>query len=292
MLRILFCSNPLAPAEPEPDFIAEAAMAARLGLPVSLIDHDSVERDYDARRGLRRLGPIDPGPVLYRGWMLRVEAYDLLFRALAERGLHLVTTPDRYALAHHWPEAYSYLAQWAARTLWIEEQALTEADILARLAAFGRRSVVIKDWVKSQASAYWDTACFIPDASDGQAGLRIVRRFLDLQGASLTGGLVLRDFIALNKVGGQTEEWRAFVVDGSVCACNRRFIGAGEAPPADLTDKVARSLPSRFFSADFARRIDGGWSLVEVGDGQVSALPPKIGPEQLYAALACAFGEP
>lgn len=286
MLRILYCSNPLAPAEPEPDFATEAEVARRLGLPISLIDHDALERDGDLCRCLRRLGTVEPGPALYRGWMLRAEAYDRLYRALAARGLNLVTTPEHYVLAHHWPEAYPYLAEWTAGTRWIAAEALNEAATIALLAGFSGRPVVIKDWVKSQAAGYWESACFIPDASDTPAALVVVKRFLDLQGGSLTGGLVVRDFMALSKIGGQTEEWRALVVDGVACSCDPRFASPREPPPADLIARVARALPSRFFSADFARRADGGWSLIEVGDGQVSGLPSSADVTRLYAALS------
>ena len=74
MLRVLYCSNPLAPAEPEPDFATEAEVARRLGLPISLIDHDALERDGDLRRCLRRLGTVEPGPALRHIRRIRPDA--------------------------------------------------------------------------------------------------------------------------------------------------------------------------------------------------------------------------
>jgi hypothetical protein len=40
----------------------------------------------------------------------------------------------------------------------------------------------------------------------------------------------------------------------------------------DIVQKCAERLPSKFFSVDVARRTDGEFRVVEVGDGQVSDL--------------------
>jgi hypothetical protein len=40
---------------------------------------------------------------------------------------------------------------------------------------------------------------------------------------------------------------------------------------------------------DVARRRDGGWMIVEVGDGQVSGLPKESDADGFYEALARAW---
>ena len=58
------------------------------------------------------------------------------------------------------------------------------------------------------------------------------------------------------------------------------------------TPPVERFLPAlgrvgaRFMTADLARRVDGEWLLLEVGDGQVSGLPEDASATDLYRALA------
>ena len=50
---------------------------------------------------------------------------------------------------------------------------------------------------------------------------------------------------------------------------------------------IARwAAPSRFATADFARLTDGGWLLIEVGDGQASELPEAADPAALLSAVA------
>ena len=53
-----------------------------------------------------------------------------------------------------------------------------------RARGFGGRAVIVKDYVKSQKHA-WGEACFIPRADDVEGALRVVRRFLGLQGADV-----------------------------------------------------------------------------------------------------------
>ncbi|MFF2396799.1 ATP-grasp domain-containing protein [Nocardia sp. NPDC058114] len=92
---------------------------------------------------------------------------------------------------------------------------------------------MIKDYVKSR-KYEWNTACFVPDLSDGAVLRRVVERFVELQGDSLAGGIVVREFEA------------------------------------------------------FARRVDGTWRVIEVGDGQVSDLPAGVDPMELIGPLILA----
>lgn len=285
MLHLLFCCDPLAAARSDPVFAAEIAGASAAGLGWSLVDHEALEREYDLPRALRRLGALPQGPVLYRGWMLRAEAYEALVAGLEVRGLVPVTSPSQYRFAHHFPNAYPALAGFMAEASWIEPP-FTDEVMAAALARHGDVPLVIKDWVKSQAAGYWQSACFIPNAADRPAALAVLQRFLELQGAALVGGIVFRRHLPLTG-----EEWRAFLAKGRVIALAPRGSDPGAPPPASLLAEVAAAVPCPFFTADFARRQNGGWLLVEIGDGQVSSLPASVKPEQFYAALKPAFAE-
>ncbi|MDG4823953.1 hypothetical protein O7635_19015 [Asanoa sp. WMMD1127] len=80
------------------------ADARSAGLDVALVDHDALAR-CDASGGVAKV-PRDAGEAIYRGWMLRNEAYAPYARfaaALAERGVHLRTTATHYRQAHELP---------------------------------------------------------------------------------------------------------------------------------------------------------------------------------------------
>lgn len=289
---ILLCADPLAPRSPDPAFREEAEIADRLGLRQLLVDHDVIERGPDAGAALRRAAIGDPGMVVYRGWMMSAEAYGRLFAALSERGARLLNTREQYTACHHLPAAHAFVGRWMPQTAWVDRDRIADDTALfGALAPFGEAAVTVKDWVKSQAAGYWSEACFIPSAADRAAVRRVVGRFVELQGDSLTGGLVFRRYVPLAASHGATEEWRCFTLDGRVLGCWPRFAAsaAAEAPPPELLAAIARALPSRFATADVARREDGGWLLMETGDGQVSGFPAGAAAETVLVSVAAAL---
>ncbi|MFE0755353.1 ATP-grasp domain-containing protein [Inquilinus sp. NPDC058860] len=289
---ILLCADPLAPRMPDPAFREEAEIADRLRLNRLLVDHDVLERSPDAAAALRRAAIGGPGAAVYRGWMMSAEAYGRLFAILSDRGVLLLNTPEQFAACHHLPAAHAVVGRWMPQTVWIDRDRIgDDAALWGARAPFGDAAVTVKDWVKSQAAGYWSEACFIPSAADRAAVRRVVDRFIELQGDSLTGGLVFRRYVPLVTSDGAAEEWRCFVLDGHVLGCWPRVAlsAAAEAPPPDLLQAIAQALPSRFATADVARRQDGGWLLMETGDGQVSSFPAGAAAETVLASVAASL---
>ena len=282
---IVICADPLNPARPDPAFELEDAAARAAGLERILLDHDSLEIHLDAERALRRAKIGPHGPALYRGWMLRSEAYGALHAHLLSKGVKLIATRGEYSSCHHLPEAYPHIARWTAQTTWLPKDQLEDAAAFAKaLSPFGSAPVVIKDWVKSQAQGYWREACFILDASDHENARQIVRGFCQITG-DVTGGVVFRRYHELSKIDGVTTEWRAFVLQGRILGCWPRFTGTSEPPPEGLLDEIAAALPSPFASMDLAQQTDGSWLLIEVGDGQVSSFPPGASFPEIFQAI-------
>ncbi len=50
-------------------------------------------------------------------------------------------------------------------------------------------------------------------------------------------------------------------------------------------EEIAKQLESNFFSMDIARRKDGEFVIIELGDGQVSSLPEKVNKNEFYKIL-------
>ena len=162
------------------------------------------------------------------------------------------------------------------------------------LAPFGDAPVVVKDFVKSRKHE-WAEACFIPSAADREAVERVVGRFLELQGEDLAEGLVFREYVEFEPVGVHprsgmplTEEYRIFWLDGVPVFWSPYWDEGdyrGSEPPIERFAGVAAAVRSRFFTMDVARRRDGDWMIVELGDGQVSGLPRESDADRFYAAL-------
>jgi hypothetical protein len=94
--------DPIRPAKPDSHFEDEYSAALDLEIPVALIEHD-VAGSFGA--SCKKV-PKDSGEAIYRGWMMRPEAYQGFELALSQRGTVLRTNPSSYRNAHHLPQSY------------------------------------------------------------------------------------------------------------------------------------------------------------------------------------------
>ncbi len=291
-MRILFCSDPLDIGAVDPSYAAEAAAATRAGIAVSRVDYEALVDEGDPRRAVRKVQAAEDVGV-YRGWMLRPERYRELFDALAGKGLRLINTPEAYVHCHHLPESYGLIEGLTPKSIWLPAD--VELDrLMDALRTFGETPLVLKDYVKS-CKHEWADACYISRASDGGAVERVVRRFLELQGDALAGGLVFREFVEFESAGRHPKsgmplarEHRLFWLDGRPLLSFPYWsdLGqTGEGPAPGTFDPVAAKIRSRFFTMDVAKRRDGAWMIVELGDGQVAGLPDESSTAAFYKGL-------
>jgi len=215
--------------------------------------------------------------------MLKPHQYQVMHAALQSRGIALINTPEQYRTCHYLPESYPWIDGYTPRSVWFRLDGTLDLKRLKEsLAPFADSSLVVKDYVKSQ-KHYWQEACFIPSASDLPAVERVVRKFLELQGDDLNEGLVFREFVPLKVIGAHPKsgmplaaEFRIFWLSGKPILSHRYWgdLATFDAPLpwAELTP-IAERIPSRFFTMDVAFLADGGWTIVELGDGQVAGLP-------------------
>lgn len=289
-----FCSDPLNPRNVDPDYEREASFAKDAGFDVIVIDHDELDHRIAPRAALKRARISETGPLVYRGWMLRAEAYAQLHQAFVDKEIRPFVSPGHYETCHHAPNSAEALKAFTPDTKFISLSDLDNKEkIHDILNGFSQGGVVIKDWVKSQASGYWSEACYIPDVRDRSHADRVITRFRELQGDSLIGGIVFKQYVPLEPVGAPAHEFRAFVVNGQVVGCWPRSSEANSIgkPPVDLMNDIAAVVDSPFSSLDLSIDQNGKWWLLEVGDGQVSGLPTPEAAPILYKALAAAMSD-
>lgn len=289
---IIFCCDPLNPRQTDPAFADEVTHAREAGFAITRLDHDDLDQRIDIQSALRFARFDDSAIAIYRGWMMSALAYAELYNTLLERGVTLQTSPQQYAACHHAPDSYTAVAKWMPEMTWVNIDAMDdERQVKDALKPFGTGGVIIKDWVKSHASGYWNEACYLPDATDLNAVKKSISKFRELQGDSLTGGIVFKAYRPLLPVGRPAYEYRSFVVKGRSIGCWPRDEATEtlSPPPADLIDSVAAQIPSPFATADFGCDEAGNWWLLEIGDGQVSGLPRPVVAMSLFPALAAAL---
>ncbi len=276
-MLLLLPSDPLDPRQVDEHFRPEAQAARAAGITTGLVDHDALVRD-DAAAAVRTVP--DDDDVVYRGWMVRSEQYRRLAEALARRGAVLRTGPDQYAQAHELPGWYDALAAWTPPTVWTA--GFDQDAFEAARTRLGPGPAVLRDWTKSM-KHYWATACFIPDLADADAAWRVATRFCELRDDDRTGGLVLRRYEPFT--GGEVRTWW---VDGAMALTGPHPDTPDQSTTAVELTGLARAVDGLglpFVTVDLARRDDGQWRVVELGDGQVSDRPTTMDPGLLVAAL-------
>lgn len=302
MTCIVFPSEPYDLRQLDPEFADERAACASAGLVHALLDHTRLTAG-DVAESCDRLPAADVA--LYRGWMLRVSEYAAFHAAAKARGAMLVNDPEAYRFCHHLPVAYPVLEGATPRSVWlplVDANAVDFDAVHSALQPFGRGPIVVKDYVKSQ-KHYWNEACFIPDASDRARVECVTRRFLELQAENLAEGLVFRELVDLEPIGVHPRsgmplgaEVRTFWLDGELLLSHPYWSDVADAasPQADLPlewlHAIARKVPSRFFTIDVARLRSGAWTVMELGDGQVSGLPSPSVAGVFYAGIAARLG--
>jgi hypothetical protein len=295
-MLFVFCSDPFDSRKPDEAYAKEAAAITGLGSNYILFSYEALVDDSDPQKATRRvLEANEKETAIYRGWMLTPESYAELYQALLAKSIVLINSPEQYRHCYYLPESYSIIKEYTPRSVWLPEAAgLTMDNITNALRPFGDSPVILNDFVKSQKHA-WNEACFIPSASDTDTVERVVNRFLDLQGDDLQGGLVFRKFVELEPLATHsksgmplTKEYRIFFLDKKTIYWTQ-YWEEGDygdtAPPILPFSDVGDKVQSRFFTMDIARRKNGGWIVIELGDAQVAGLPENASADSFYKAI-------
>lgn len=279
-MLLIVPADPLRPRRPDGHFADEAHAARDAGIEVALVDHDALAQQAEHAV---KLVPTGHGEAVYRGWMLRSEQYAAFAAALGRRDVTLRTTPEQYRRAHELPGWHAALASVTPESAWTTGDHRDDFDEARAKLKDG--PAVLRDYTKSL-KHHWHEAAYIPDVADADGAWKVAARFRELRGDDFTGGFVVRRFEEF--VSAEARTWWV----GGVC----RLVGAHpdtahDVPPEDLAlDDLAplvSALGLPFVTVDLARRSDGVWRVIELGDGQVSDRPASVGVE-LFSTL---FGD-
>jgi hypothetical protein len=295
-MKILFCSDPLHSSHPDEMYQTEANAVNSLGYSYSLIDYEALVNDNDPIKAVRRISAEETiQHAIYRGWMLKPFQYEQLYKALFDKNITLINDPPAYRHCHYLPESYSIIKFKTPESIWLSLKDASIDEIMKRLQVFGDKPVVVKDFVKSQ-KHYWSEAFYIPSAAVRESVERVVNKFIELQGEDLNEGLVFREFIefeplAVHSKSGMPlkKEYRVFVLDGTPFYVSEYWEEGeykGQLPALDEFKEIMLKVKSRFFTMDIAKKNNGDWMIVELGDGQVAGLPEKIKAEDFYKSIA------
>ena len=198
---------------------------------------------------------------------------------LEEKGIVLINTPDEYRTYHLLPEWYSDFEEETAKSVWEEQGSLENALEMAKAL---EGAYIVKDYVKSRKHEWYD-ACYIKNIADKNNTSKVIGNFIERQGVSLVGGIVLRKFEHLMQIGFHeksgmplSEEYWVFIYAGRILNIQYYWTEKADVKITDeekhWLEEIAHKVKSNFVTVDIARKANGSLVILEFGDGQVSGL--------------------
>lgn len=251
-------------------------------------------------------------PVFYHGWMMDWNTYHDFNQFCKGRGHLLTNNLDNYVCGHHFDAWYDKLEGLTPKSTilkvpakqWKPQPELRPMiDAVLAFQKENKCAVIIKDSVKSLKHD-WNEACFIPADANPFHVAKVVSTFLTIKTNydDFQGHFVVRKFENLKQIGTHpksgmpiSQEYRAFVLNGKVISQDPYWEGDydAETPPESLINEIAKRMyndgstlfGSNLFTIDTAQLADGSWTCIEVGDGQVSSIPPKADKDKFFRNL-------
>lgn len=211
-LKFIFPSDPEDLNQIDSSFEYELSVVKHLGLENILIDIDNL-------KSIKKNDKCGVG--IYRGWMVCPNTYRKIYTLLLRKQcIQMMVFPCHYERSHCFMENWKVLSEFTPKTIYFPPNE-THENIMAGLKTFDGKSIVLKDYVKSQ-KHFWNEACFIPSSSDCDIVKRVVNRFKELQDP-IEGGLVFREYVDLVNIGYHKEsklpislEYRVVIVENEI----------------------------------------------------------------------------
>ncbi|WP_124980485.1 ATP-grasp domain-containing protein [Nonlabens xiamenensis] len=291
-MRIIYCDSVFDNKIIEPNYEEEKNSALNAGFDFSLINFEELIDGNIATSFRFVKEPENKELGVYRGWMLTPNQYQNLYDGLLKKNIELINSPAEYKHCHYLPNSYQKIESKTPKSNWTTE--LDVDSILKLTKEFGDRPIILKDFVKSE-KHNWKDACFIPKASDFDKVKSIVDKFIVLRGDSLNEGLVFRQFVELEFLAVHSKSGMPITKEFRIFFANKRIVKVfdywdegeyGETKP-ELDDffEIAQNIDSNFFTMDIAKKKDGDWIIMELGDGQVAGLPDNADRNEFYNNL-------
>lgn len=291
-INFIFCNHPLYQRKVDEDYEVEYQEAG-LHHSCALFSYEDMERGK-----LSLFGEEISGLTIYRGWMMKPEMYSDFYTLLEQKGIYLINTPEEYERYHTLPGWYDDFTDETAQSVWETEGNVENALLKAKQLS---GSYIVKDYVKSRKHEWYD-ACFISNIADVANTASVIKNFVERQGDSLVGGIVLRKFENLKQIGFHersgmpiSEEYRVFVYAGKVLIMDNYWTEKEDVKLSDSEiswiESIAKKIRSNFATVDIARKADGELVIMELGDGQVSGLQ-QIDEKVFYQSFDSEEGIP
>lgn len=267
------------------DYENEKMIADKYGITNIMFNYDAyISMGEKLRISDVNLDIKDDTVAIYRGWMMKPEQYNKFYNDLLRLyNIKLINTPYEYESTHCFNIAYDRLQDYTPKIAVFSESEAKHID-WDEVKQYFKKGFIIKDYVKSVKG--FNFPDYLDYTYTTEQLDELVNKFIELRGDLYTGGIILKEYVELDKTGGKTHEFRAFYYKGRLI--NLYHNSNNSEDDLKQVRKFAEAIPklnSNLYTVDFAYRDDDKLIVIECGDGQVSGLPSPDEAEQLYENL-------
>ncbi|MDH7914352.1 ATP-grasp domain-containing protein [Winogradskyella sp. SYSU M77433] len=291
-MKIIFCDSVIDNKTVEPDYHTEFISAKNNGFNTEIISFEALE-EGNIKSALKYMKSCDKQELaIYRGWMMRPKVYEAFYQGLLMKNIILINNPVEYNHCHYLPNSYDKIINETPKSNWTKD--LLQNNILDLVKDFGNNPIIVKDFVKSE-KHHWKDACFIPNASDKNKVQEVTNKFLELRGSYLNEGLVFREFVELEFLTDHSKSGMPLTKEFRLIFLNKELVQVldywdegvydSEKPDIEFFKNIANKIESNFFTMDVAKKKDGNWIIMELGDGQVAGLPDHANTDEFYCTM-------
>lgn len=292
MMKIIFCDSVFDSKTVEPDYESEYIAAKQNGFDTEIFSFEELI-DGNINAALKFIQANESKVLgIYRGWMMTPKQYAVFYNVLLSKNIILINTPSEYKHCHYLPESYDKIANYTPKSNWTTD--LSEATIVTLSEAFGNYPIIVKDYVKSE-KHHWNEACYIKNAADTENVQKVVSRFLELRGTYLNEGIVFRQFEELEFLTEHSKSSMPLTKEFRIVFANKAIVQIfkywdegdydEEKPDIEFFSNIATKIDSNFFTMDVAKKKNGDWIIMELGDAQVAGLPDNANRNEYFKNL-------
>lgn len=292
-MLIIFPTSSDSRTLPDSKFLKEALACEEVGIDYTTVDLRALMVG-DLRKALEFTARRTRVVGVYRCGTLRPAEYTALFAGLAERGIHLLTSPEQFTAAQLFPEFFPQIADMSLPALTTTSLDPSEVRQLAA-GTFGPLPYFIKDFVKS-AKVIWPRGCVIERPGTVDQFATTIRELRDYRADRFESGLVLRPLVQLRSLGLDPfgdecfEEYRMIFLGGRRVFTHPYGYYTGDFAQFARFDILSERIDSPFFMADCVVTATGSCFVLETGDGGCCGLPPALDCRGFYCELRRRFG--
>lgn len=291
-MKIIFCDSVIDNKQVEPDYQTEFDAAKQYGFNTEIFSFEELI-DGNVITALKYIKHCEQKEfAFYRGWMMTPNIYVNFYNELLKKNIQLINNPEEYIHCHYLPESYHKIIDETPKSNWTKD--ISQKSINELSNEFASKSIIVKDYVKSE-KHNWNDACFIPNAADKNKVHEVVNRFIELRGNYLNEGIVFREFVELEFLTEHSKSKMPLTKEFRIVFLNKKVIQIfnywdegnydSDKPEVEFFKKIANKIESNFFTMDVAKKKNGDWIIMELGDGQVAGLPDNANRTNFYKKI-------